>query len=426
MVLVSLASTIALNAVFDLGWPLWGPALFAAVALASVEAALWLTEKTGWILVGLTLVATVLGLWLKSRYGAMFSDPIHHWVEVTPSEVVTMLAATALAWYVAVIAVSRNRRGDRLPALGIVAWVERMLDAAPQLGQPFRTPAQAQTWFEWRKKGWAMPAIVLFGMVLGVGGWLIFSRDPTELLEGFIAGGGILSVAALVVGMMMGNCGRDDNFEFGQFLATRPMTSTDLARTILKTAAQSVFVGWALWAVAFAALYLTLVSTRLIPSPQMLRELPWWYAPVTLLGPWTIVAVGTAIGLSGRMKEFVMLLCGLFVLGIAWMSLIRNGVLLSDQAATQLAQGLVCTVGVALSLGTAWVFIAARRCALIGPSTVAAAASAWVAMTTILVFGWVLRPTEPLPALVFMIGALTLSVAPLAAAPLALAWNRTR
>ena len=430
MTLQSVASTAALNAAFHLNWPLWGPALFAAVAFACVEAVLWLTEKSGWIFIGLTLVASTLGLWLKSRYGSTFSQPVHHWSEVTPAELLTLGVAAGLAWFLGVVAIARNRRGDRLPELGLIAWLNRVLDPAPAYGQPFRTPAQAQKWFEWRKKGWAMPAIVLFAMTMGAGGWLTFSRNPTELVEGFIFGGGMLSAAALVVGLMTGNLSRDDaNFDIGQFLATRPMTNTDLARTILKSAAQSVFLGWAIWAVATLVLYAALVPTGLITVPNSLKDLPWWYYPATLLGPWMIVGVGTAIGLSGRMKEFVIVFCCLFVLWIGGMVATGYAVstgALSELAVAELAQGIWCAIGATFVIATAWAFAAAHRRALIGQPTVAAAASVWAALTTIVIFASVLYPKETLPAILFMIGALALTVFPLAAAPLALSWNRTR
>src|SRR5437899_1064221 len=44
----SVLSTAILNALFQLDWSLWGPALFVACALAAVQGLLWLTEKSLW------------------------------------------------------------------------------------------------------------------------------------------------------------------------------------------------------------------------------------------------------------------------------------------------------------------------------------------------------------------------------------------
>ncbi|HET6884261.1 MAG TPA: hypothetical protein VFI31_29180, partial [Pirellulales bacterium] len=90
MALETAVSTVALNALFDLGWPVWGPAFFAAVTTAAVAAMFWLTDKSGWVFVGLLIVPAAMGLWFKSRYGEVFSPPTRLWYEVTFAESVTM------------------------------------------------------------------------------------------------------------------------------------------------------------------------------------------------------------------------------------------------------------------------------------------------------------------------------------------------
>ena len=230
--LETLASTAALNAIFDLNWPLWGPALFVAVAVAAVQAAFWYCEKSAWVPWACGLVALVLGLWYRSRYGATFSkiEPTQMWAEVTPFEVLTLLSFAVLSWYIAHAGLARNRRGESPLSLGIIAWLERVIDPAPKVDRRFLSPAEAQSWMEWQRKGGAMPAGVFFGMILGLAFWLIVSRNPEELFLGFVAGGGLLSVLAMFIGMLMGNIGPNDaNFEMGHFRATRPMTNTEMA-----------------------------------------------------------------------------------------------------------------------------------------------------------------------------------------------------
>ena len=150
MAIESAASIAALNALFQLDWPLWGPALFAAVALAAVQATLWHTENSAWLPCAMAVVGGGLGVWLKSRYGAPLAQPQHFWIELTPGEVTVMLAIAVLVYGVAIRAVARNRRGDRLGSLGITAWLTHIFDPAPDVGLSFRTAAQAQFWLEWR------------------------------------------------------------------------------------------------------------------------------------------------------------------------------------------------------------------------------------------------------------------------------------
>src|SRR5712691_2305151 len=430
MVLVSLetlVSSAALNVVFDLNWPLWGPALFVAVAVAAIQATLWLTEKSAWLPWAFALVATVLGLWLKSRYGETFSQPNRLWSEVTPSDVVTMLSFALLSYFVAVIGVARQRRGDVLPSLGILAWLERTFDSAPEVGQPFRTPAQAQFWFEWRQKGWAMPAAVLFGIVGGCGGWLIFSRDCQELLHGFFVGGGLLSVVGLVGAMILGNTGPSDaNFEMGQFLATRPLTNVEMSRMILKTAAKSVFLAWSIWAVAFLTLYMILLAFQAVPPNAFPSELiGWgWYFPATLLGPWIVVGLLGSVGLAGRPRTAWKLFAALFLLIIARPLFAKYA--LSYQAQLQFDRGMTIALGVVYVLGTAWAFVAARRRSLIGSRTTWTALSTWATLSVLVVLERALHRPNDVPLCVFTVGLLASATATLATAPLALAWNRNR
>jgi hypothetical protein len=423
--LLSAASSAALNAVFDIDWPIWGPAMFAAVMVAAIQAAMWLTEKSGWEVVAFALVALAMGLWFKARYGTTFSQPTWLWNEVAPVEVATMLVVAVLSWFAAVAGVARNRCGDPLPSIGFIAWLNRLFDPAPDVGRPFRSAAQAQYWYEWRQKGWAMPAILVFGLVSGCSLWLIFSRTATDLFHGFLVGGGLLSMGGLISGLIMGNSGPNDaNFNMGHFLATRPMTTSDMAHTIWKSAAKSVLIAWILWIVAFLALYLILLAAQVTPRPTLPRELGWWYFPATLVGAWTVLWLLASAALTGRSKLFVQLLCGLLVTSIATTLLSRF--VLTRQAQAQLWHGVLVVVGVLFVLGTAWAFLAARRRALIGWPTVYVAGTLWAALSALVAVADVLQARQGLPIYLSLVGICALAVAPLATAPLALAWNRSR
>lgn len=423
--IAAVVNSAVLNLVFQLHWPLWGPALFAAVAIAVVQAALWLTEKSTWIFFVFALVGATLGLWFKSRYGEVFSLPIRYWTEITPADGLTMLAAVVLAYSLAVVGIARNRRGEPLPSLGIMARLARLFDSAPIVSLPLRTPADAQFWFEWTKKGWFMPVAVVFGMLTGLAIWLIFNRDGNELFQGFVVGGGMVSVAGFVGGVVLGNSGpNDSNFEMAQFLATRPMTNADMARIVLKVLVKSVFLAWITWAAAFLALYLILLVTQVVPAPALPKELGWWYFPATFLGAWIVAALIASAGLTGRSGPLMILLCGSFATWIGLMLLSKYA--LSREAQAQLFGGVMIVLAVIFALGTAWAFLAAFRRSLIGSTTLVLALSAWLLLGILVGLEWMLHPTVPILRYVFVVGLSALVVAPLATAPLALAWNRNR
>ena len=435
MVVESVLSTLALNALFDLGWPLWGPAIFLAVMLAALDAAIWLTEKSAWTVVAIALVAAAFGFWFKSRFGPLFSPPQRLWTELTAGELLTMAAAALGAYFIGVLAVARNRRGDRLPEIGIVAWIDRMLDPAPALGGPFSSSHAAQFWCEWRRKGWAMPAGLVLLLCFGLVIWLLFSRDPLVLIGAIVAGGGILSMLGFIGGLQIGNCGPNDaNYEMGQFLATRPMTSSSMARILLRTAGLSTLIAWAEWVVAGLAVYGILLAFQWGPKMAVDRDLvlPWWYFPASLLGPWTVAAVGASILVTGRMKPFVVMGTALLV---SWMGLlIFAKFCLTWPAREELIRDVAVAGGAALIVLTVWMFVVARRRAMISSTVLLASLVGWIVLC---ILAAVLGPRDsaesfrvvaafPWQSWLVIAGLLGLVVLPFAAMPLAIAWNRNR
>lgn len=418
-------STIVFNAVFHLNWPIWGPALFVAAAVPAMQATLWQTDKSAWLPLTLGIVSSFLAMCFKSRFGPTFSMAQYYWRQVTPGEVAAMTVVPIVSYYAAVAGVARGRRGDILPSLGLIAWICRICDVSGRGDQSFRSPAEAQAWFEWQPKGWALPATVMLGLIFGVSLWTIFNRNPQDLLHGFLVGGGMISLVALVGGLIMGNTGSSDTtYEISQFLASRPITTPALSRIILEMAGRSVLLAWSIWAVGFLAFYLIALASGVILQPKFPAQMLWLYFPATLLGPWIVCTAGTSMGLTGHRWFFIEIICGSLFLFI--MSSLVSQYFLSRE--DRLLLGRVCAevIGVLLVLGTAWAMIVARQRAMISGSTVCAATSLWVVATALMVFlrFGVLR-NEQHPIFI-MIGLLALAVAPVATAPLALAWNRNR
>ncbi len=429
MVLISLESilsTVALNALFPrLDWPLWGPALFAAVSVVAVNAALWQTEKTAWIPVSLGAVAAVLGLWYKARHGAMFGQPIHYWDQVSAGEAFTLLAVGAIAFYAAIQGVARNRRGDTLRSLGIVDWFNRILDPAADVGTPFRTPAESQFWFVWRQKGWAMPACVVFGMPFGIAIWGLVNRNPDDLMEGLLAGGGILSVVGFLGGLIIGNCGPNDaNFEMGNFLATRPMTSRQMSQILLKTMFRSVLSTWCLWAVPFATLYFLLLALGVVVPLKLPEEFGWWCFPASILGLWIVAGLFASLGLTGRNWFSGGVIAG--GIAIHFTGLVIAQLTLSSENQAILGLTVSAAWGVLFVVLTVGAYLAARRRILIDSSAIYKAALVWLILSLPVVLTGILRPTFPWPTYLFAVGLMALVVAPISTFPLALAWNRIR
>lgn len=427
MVLVgveSAASTAMLNAQFGLGWPVWGPALFAAVMVAAIVALHWLTEHSGWEFVAMLTVPLALGLWFKARYGAVFSTPEFFWRQIMPAEGATLAGIALLAYAVAVYGAARNRRGEPLRSLGLIAWVERLLDSAPYRDGRFRSPAAAQFWFEWRQKGGVTPAATALGLILGLALWLIASRDSQALLEGLIAGGGLLAVAALVGGLAMGNCGPTDaDYAMAGFLATRPLTNAAMSRAILTVSLLGVALAWLIWALAIA-LFFPLHAFLGVAAPPWPGTLGWWFFPAAFVGAWATLGSMTTIGLLGHARLFVYLVSGL----LGGLTLLQAAMKFTLTLAQQRTcwEVVVASGAVALTLASGWAFGAARRRKLIGWTTVYLAASLWLALASLVAATNMMHARERHALFAALVAACALAVAPLATAPLALAYNRQR
>ncbi|HEX4070348.1 MAG TPA: hypothetical protein VHX68_04245, partial [Planctomycetaceae bacterium] len=419
-------STALLNLAFGLQWPLWGPALFAAVLSAAFLAVLWLFEKSGWVVPAMALTVTVLGLWFKWHDGPVFGTPTRIWSVVTPGDVLTLGLTTVAAYAVAVVGIARNRCGQPPLSLGFVAWFKRTFSATTSpIGRPFRTPSQAQLWFERRKKGWAIPATVTIGLVVGLLVWLIASRKAEALYEGLLAAGGLISIVGLLTGFLLGQVGsRETDLQIGQFLATRPVTSTEMARTILKCEATGLIIAWTIWAASFLALAETLRALQVTFPMRLLAPLGWWYFPATLVGPWAAMGLSTPLFLTGR-KGFVRaIVIGSMVFAVGLMLFLRLA--FSHEWQEQFFRGALLVVGIMLVLGTVWSFLAAQKRSLIGAPTVVVAASVWGALCALVAIYGISHPGQESFAYFLAVGILALAVSPLATAPLALAWNRNR
>jgi hypothetical protein len=421
------ASIECLNLSFELTWPIWGPAMFASVAMATVSAFAWLFEKSPiWLGITMGIVAAVLGFWFKSRYGSAFSNATHYWQQVRPVDAFAMLAMSLFAYWVAVKAVSRNRRGEPAFSLGWLEWLDRVLDCQRAFGAQLNSPFHAQCWFQWRRKGWIMPAGTIFCLIIGLIVWALSDRQAETLVQGFFGGAVILSMLGFISGLAFGNMGPNDaSYDMGQFLATRPTTDTDTARAIFLTAAKSVILAWAIWALAFAVAcgcIATIGSSTAIHFPK--DAIGWWYFPATFIGSWVITSNITCLLLFGRSKFVLQLLCGLAA--TIMIVSVSSKFLLRPAAHDLLIQTLTALLASGLVVGGALAFVAAWRRRLIQWATTWIAGCMWIAAT---VLSAIFLPTYVQPRLLaylLVASLVTLLVTPVAAAPLGISINRHR
>ena len=421
-----LLSIFLTNTFFEMNWPIWGPVLFAATSVIAIQVTTWFTEKSAWAPLAVTVVAGLLGTWYHFRCGAGSRHSDALWTSVTPMDLGGFLAVTVVSFVVGNIAVTRNRCGEQLKSLGIYARICRVLDFAPnEKALPFRSPAEAQLWYEWRLKGWGMPATVVLGLFFLMAIWLIFVRDPKLIGTGFLILGGYLSVPSLVCAFIIGNTGKSDTaFEMGHFLGSRPMQSAEMARTILKMTAQSLLLAFSIWAGAFLITGAILLACGLAPGDIVPKEIPWWFFFAAPVGCWTVITVLASIGLTGRPVLFAKICCAILALYLA--SVFFSVFVLTEKGRDQFFTGVAFIISVVLLSVTALLFITALRRQLIRLPSAVACAFVWIVLSTLCVLIGMHYPGGELVNYFTLVALVAMVVAPIAAAPLAVSWNRTR
>lgn len=169
---------------------------------------------------------------------------------------------------------------------------------------------------------------------------------------------------------------------------------------------------------------LVLQSAGQTPWAYLPSEFCWQSLAGAMLLSWAVMASVIALALWGRAKLVSQWFVGLSLAYVALMLLAKFG--LNDQAREALMHGLVAVTGLACTAMTIAAFWTARKRGLIEGPVAAAAVAMWASLLLACFLAWPADLPITRSGEMLLYGSLALVVAPIAAAPLALAWNRTR
>ncbi len=420
-------------------WP-WGielpliwPALLAAVFLAWTQALMWMPYG----LPGLRAIITVP--WLATL-DAVALLAIHYQVR-EPMMVAFLAPQLPLAYVTACSAVGRARRGDVPDWRGMFARPASNA-VLTRRRDHFPSPARAQAWFEWRRHGRSLPALV--GLLLPFELALLWlAKDaPAFVFE-------ILFLALITPPFMAAftawtvsqpNPQVRDSYGVPPFIATRPLTSAELIAAKLKMAMWSTLAAWLLVLVAMPLALewsgtWSVVTERArhmndaIGTPRAATVVLLILAGF-IVATWKQLVQSLHIGLTGRewiVKGSVLLtLTFLILLGpiVEW--IIDSP---SVQRALWNALPLILAGLVGLKMSAAgWIATRLDRSRLLGDRALVAGAACWCVAVLALygVLVWFFSTPFVARYVLALIAILAVPLARLSAAPLALAWNRHR
>jgi len=414
--------------------PLIWPALLAAALLAWTQALTWMPYG----LPGMRLIIAVLCLAALDTVVLLAI----HFKAGEPTMVAILAPQVPLAYLVARFAVARARRGDVPDWRGMFATVGNVADVLTRRRDHFPSPARAQVWFEWRRHGWSLPALV--GLLLPFELALLWlAKDaPAFVFE-------ILFLVLITPPFMAAFTGWtgskphpnvSDSYGVPPFSATRPLTSAALIGAKLKMAMWSTLAAWLVVLVATPlALEWSGTWSVVIERVRHMNDAIGTPRAVVfvllilagfIVSTWKQLVQSLHIGLTGRawiVKGCVLLtLTFLILLGpiVEW--IIDTP---SVQRALWNALPLILAGLVGLKMSAAaWIATRLDRRRLLGDRALVAGAACWV-LAVLALYGvlvWFFSTPFVARYVLALIAILAVPLARISAAPLALAWNRHR
>lgn len=414
--------------------PLIWPALLGAVFLGWAQALTWMPYG----LPGLRVIAA--GLWLAAVDTVILLGVNY---ELPERLMVAGLAPLVpFAYFVAVVAVARARRGDVPDWREMFARLAQVSNVLRRRKDHFPSPGRAQMWFEWQRHGWSLPALVgillPFEMVLLWAGRIAPPIVTLTLVGMLLTPPFMASFAALTISKA--NPHGHDSHGVTPFIGTRPLSTALLIAAKLRMTIWTTLAAWLLVLVTIP-LGLTLSGTWPVVIERARDVIEGFGTPraivIGLLGlsalmasTWKQLVQTLYIGLTGRQwvirsSEFLALSFLVAIGPIAQWIHDDRGV----QATLWDAIPLILAVLVCFKMSAAaWVATRLNRSRLLGDYALVTGAAVWLA-AVLVVYGvlvWFFS-TPLFPRYFLMLVAiLAVPLVRLSVAPLALAWNRHR
>ena len=415
----------------DIPVPVLWPGLLAAGLLSWTQALTWMPYPMRGMRVFVTVLwlavidaIVMLALYLKA------TEPV-------------MLAIVAplvpLAYLTANGAVTRARRGDTPDWSGVLGG-SRAMAASPARG--FSSAEQAQLWFEWKRHGRSLP--VLVGILLPCELVLLFATGTSAGLVFAILLGALVTppimATFVAAAVRRGGSAGDDVHGVPPFVATRPLSSAALVAATLQASMLSTAATWVLVVVAIPV-GLTLSRTW----PVVLERLEHYsglfgadHVTVALLllvfgmiaSTWRQLVQSLYLGFTGRDR----LVKGSVFLTLSLVAVV--GPVLQWVAEHRRAQGviwealpLLLAVGAAIKMGAAsWVAVRLQRSGLVSDRMLLTGAVGWCVAVLALysLLAWFFATPFFPHYILALVAILSVPLARVSAAPLALDWNRHR
>lgn len=401
------------------------PALLAAVFLAWTQVLTWMPYP----LPGLRVASTVL--WLVGLDVAVIVA-----VEYQLSEsvmVAALLPQLPLAYFAGRFALARARRGE-LPDWRNIAirFAQTARRIVPRRRDDFRSPLHAQTWFEWQRYGRSLPAMV--AIVLPCELWLLFVFDETPRIVFFTL------LVVLLTPAFMASFVATRVSSSTRFIAVRPLTTVVLVAATLRATIWSTVGAWLVvlivtpLAVTWSNTWSTVIdgANQFIDfvGPPRAIVLALLGCSALLVSTWRQLVRSLYVGLTGRewiVKSSMLIALSFLVASgpvIYWLNGNRDLRIALWEAIPWIA-GVLAAIKVMVAI---WAVIRLSRRGLLTDRALLIGASCWTVVVFALygVLAWVMATPHFPRYFLALLAILSVPLARLSVAPLALAVSRHR
>jgi hypothetical protein len=227
------------------------------------------------------------------------------------------LAAFLTSW----VCVARQRSGGGSVSKWATSWIAAQI-ARPRRERVFRSPEAAQAWFEWRRSGIVLPAVVGGLLVVIIGPWSFFRpHDAGSSLFILIATLAMPTILASPIGKAFS---KPDfwSVDLGvpTIVAVRPLGSAEMIAIKMRVAAKSAVLSWA-FALLFLGVWVPLRADRMLID--RIRQLIWEISGHSAFRLYGLAVLSVVV---------VILLTWRFLVGSLWLGLRGNNRLFAISA----------------------------------------------------------------------------------------------
>lgn len=246
-------------------WPIAAPVLFSVVCWCALQPVVRGQSRSLWWIALALLIVVALFFWLLMSHGiplqkgGMLTSQIHYWTVISGTDWLITLGSISLAYWLTLLRVTYDRSGrGKMSLLERIELVWEAIESKWLSGsRNFKSPIQAYSWYDFRRRLIAIPTLVVGSLVVT---WLIailvsiLQRDSATLLKIAIGGTYLSAILQVYTAMLFGflnifgrslarlespdlelKRSRSSDFELGPFMDHLPISASDKASALRRS-----------------------------------------------------------------------------------------------------------------------------------------------------------------------------------------------